>query len=108
MLKRLCIILSCLAVATQSMARAVVDGPMPALRPDQVAFLALFKELQASWSLLNRSPVGVHRVAAAVAKSHLCDECGYLRMSTLIRAPGAICSAPFPTGARVANDEYQC
>ncbi len=45
MLKRLCIILACLAVATQSMARAVVDTPMPALRPDQVAFLALFKEL---------------------------------------------------------------
>jgi acetylornithine deacetylase/succinyl-diaminopimelate desuccinylase-like protein len=45
MLKCLWIILACLAVATQSMARAVVDAPMPALRPDQVAFLALFKEL---------------------------------------------------------------
>ena len=43
MLKRLCIILACLAVATQSMARAVVDTPMPALRPDQVAFLALYR-----------------------------------------------------------------
>jgi hypothetical protein len=42
MLKRLLIILACLAVATQSMARAVVDTPMPPLRPDQVAFLALF------------------------------------------------------------------
>src|SRR5712672_3658636 len=37
--------LICLAVAAQAVLAATPDAPMPSLRPDQVAFLALFKEL---------------------------------------------------------------
>lgn len=37
--------LICLAVVAQAVLAATPDAPMPSLRPDQVAFLALFKEL---------------------------------------------------------------